>query len=224
MELHRYSQEAAWSNSSHVYYIPFVGPDYDLGLDGGVRVLILGDSLYGDAEKAEKLHRDCNLEEFMGYLDLAYDCNVETKRFYKALPRIVTRKVDPSGVEAVQAWRRVAFANAVQSLVPKARKSPTAAQYKEAVLAVGEMLDVLKPHVVLVLGKRLWNKLEMGEWSDEPPIGAKQENRKIWLMKAGEDYARVTWIFHPSTYNEDLPSAIGVMQQLIERAGPITGA
>lgn len=142
------------------------------------------------------------------------------KPFFKKLPSIVALKPEPTSAESANAWRRVAFANAVQTFMDGTRRSPSKAQYAQAGLAVREMVDVLQPHVVLILGARLWKSIpsDLGEYSHEAPLTAEPRNRDVWLIPTAEGHARVSWIFHPSTYRESVQNAIAVLDQLIDRA------
>ena len=205
-----------------VHFVPLVGPRYDEGISRGVRLLILGESHYGDATEGEHFGRGCTHYHFQGYLD---GCDLAGEsQFFQKLPKILTGNVDPTKAESAQAWQRVSYANAVQSLVPAASTSPSRSQFSEAGPALRLMAATLKPDAILMLGRRLWNGIpaDVGAWSDEPPIRAEKEDRSVWLVPTGEGYARASWIFHPSRNTESLASAMGVLAELIERcaSGP----
>lgn len=205
----------AWS--PQINFIPLVGPRYDEGLTQGVRVLILGESHYREDLQDPDPDRGCTHRNFQGYLE-GCDLTGESQ-FFQKLPKIVTRQLTPTQAESVFAWERVAYANAVQSFVSGPSTSPTDEQFSAAGPALKELAAALKPQAILMLGKRLWDGIppDVGVWSNEPPIAAEKENRRIWLVPTGDAFARVSWIFHPSRHTESIESAIGVFEKLLER-------
>lgn len=219
MKLDPRSDASAWSDQ--VYFVPCIGPNYDLGLRDDVRVLLLGDSHYRkDGQSGKGWGRDCTIFNFEEYLDETYEDWKTEKPFFKKLPSIVALKPEPTPTESANAWRRVAFANAVQTFMDGTRRSPSKEQYTQAGVAVREMVDVLQPDVVLMLGARLWKNIpsDLGAFGEEAPLAAKPTNREVWLIPTRKGHARVSWIYHPSTHIETLSSAIGVLDQLIDLA------
>lgn len=208
----------AWTDA--VYFIPFVGQEYERGLTQGVRVLLLGESHYASAPKAREWGRKCTIENFKDYENESCDFDSESP-FFRKLPRIVTRKLRPTQSESALAWRRIAYANRVQRFVGEhARERPSPAQWGTGDPALVELTERLKPHVILVLGAENWNKIKWGSYADEtidPPIFAPRKKRRIWLVPHSEGYAKCTWVYHPSTNCDSVQSAIDVFSQLIER-------
>lgn len=214
---HPLNAPSAWNQSIH--FTPLVGPDYDAGLVDGIRVLLLGESHYGIDDAGGNFGSRCTHHHFEGYL--TDDCDWSTDRpFFQKLPSIVTRKLEPTAAESGWAWRHIAFSNAIQSLLPASSAVPTREQFERAGEAVQELVSVLRPHVVLMLGKRLWDGIPpaIGVYSDEPPIQPSEQPRKIWLLPHPDGFSRATWIYHPSRYFESIPSSIAVFSELLERA------
>jgi hypothetical protein len=212
---HPLCSEQAWSEKVH--FTPFVGSEYDWGLVPGVRVLLLGESHYGSESLGPQYGRGCTFYNFHGYIDESCDIDHESQFFCK-LPRIVTRNRFTSQKESALAWRRIAFANFVQSLVPAARESPSAAQWRDGQSALTELSDRLRPDVILVLGARLWDHITVGIKCDEPWIKGHRRDRQVWLIPHSNGYARASWIYHPSTNYESLESSIAVISELLRRA------
>jgi hypothetical protein len=215
---HPLNSESAWS--PFVHFIPLVGPHYDDGLTNGVRVLILGESHYGDPAQPN-FGRNCTHHHFQDYLE---ECDLTGEsQFFQKLPKIITRQISPSPADSVAAWERVAFANAVPSLLAGPNLSPSSEQFAAAGVALRELAMVLNPDAILFLGKRLWDGVpsDVGAWSEEPPIDAEKE-RRVWLVPTARGFARATWVFHPSRNAESLPSAISVFTELLARctSGP----
>lgn len=176
----------AWS--PQINFIPLVGPRYDEGLT-------LGESHYREDLQDPDADRGCTHRNFRGYLE---HCDLTGEsQFFQKLPKIVTRQLAPTQAESVLAWERVAYANAVQSFVSGPSTSPSDEQFTAAGPALKELAAALKPHAILMLGKRLWDGIpaDVGEWSDEPPIATEKESRRIWLVHTGDGYARASWIF-----------------------------
>lgn len=213
---HPFASPSAWSPA--VYFTPFVGDDYDLGLVDGVRVLLLGESHYGVPSSAPGCGRDCTQSNFDGYMD--EDCDLDNQpQFFRKLPRIVTRDENVTQVGSAAAWRCIAYANFVQEFVgPHARMRPSHDQWKRGQAALTEFVETLRPDVVLVLGAQLWNHIVDGQASNEERISADRSNREVWLIPHKDGFARSSWIYHPSTNYESLPSAIGVFAELLRRA------
>ncbi|WP_460824379.1 hypothetical protein [Lysobacter olei] len=214
---HPLALESAWSNAVH--FIPLVGPEYDDGLVSDVRVLLLGESHYGDDSAAEGFGRDCTQYWFQDYLNESYDIDGDSQ-FFRKLPRILARDVKVTQLGSAAAWRRAAYANFVQALVgERARTRPSRQQWLDGQRALTEMAEKLQPDVVLVLGAQLWSHITEGCKSDEAAISAQKRPREVWLIPNGTGgYARASWIYHPSTNYESLESAIGVLSTLIKRA------
>lgn len=222
--IHSLALESAWSDAVH--FIPLVGPEYDDGLISGVRVLLLGESHYGDDPDKEDFGRSCTQYWFQSYLDDSYNLD-QGSQFFRKLPRILARDPKVSQLGSASAWRKAAYANFVQSLVGKRpRIRPSRQQWLDGQRALTEMAQKLQPDVILVLGAQLWNHITKGYKSDEEWIPAQKRPREIWLIPNGTGgYARASWVYHPSTNYESLESAINVLSVLIERAkdGPPLG-
>jgi hypothetical protein len=213
---HPLASATVWSPP--VYFTPVVGEHYDDGLVDGVRVLILGESHYASIAKQAEWGRDCTQINYDDYTDDS--CNFDNEsQFFKKLPRILTRKTDVTMLESAAAWRRIAFSNFVQEFVGEfAGIRPKAAQWKQGQLALTELADKLDPHVILVLGSKLWDHIKKGRSSEEHSIAADHRDRYIWLIPTKSGFARSSWIFHPCTNRERLCSAIGVFEELLKRA------
>jgi hypothetical protein len=213
---HPLASPSAWSPA--VYFTPFVGDDYDLGLVDGVRVLFLGESHYGAPSSEPGNGRDCTQYQFNDFMDESCDIYNQSQ-FFQKLPRLVTRDENVTQAESAAAWRRIAYANFVQEFVGEhARMRPSPDQWKRGQAALTEFVERLRPDVVLVLGAQLWNHIVEGVASNEQKISADRWGREVWLIPHEEGFARSSWIYHPSTNYESLPSAIGVFAELLRRA------
>lgn len=133
---------------SNIHFEPWVGKDYWNGGCFGKRILILGESHHGK-DQGSSMTRDIIKDQaFSNYTMAAYTS------FERALGGDYTDSDDRERI-----WESVAFYNYVQECLPKARKSPTSEQFSDSEDAFFEVLDYLKPDVVLVWGSRLWENL-----------------------------------------------------------------
>ena len=133
---------------NHVHFEPWIGNNYWDGGCFGKRILILGESHYGN-DYGSSLTQDILSEQ-------AYsDCTRATfTKFERALEGSDTDCDDRERI-----WNSVAFYNYVQECLPDARISPTDEQFEESEDAFFEVLDYLEPDVVLVWGSRLWDSM-----------------------------------------------------------------
>ena len=201
-----------------MYFTPFVGDDYDLGLIDDTRVLLLGESHYGTVSDDPGSGPDCTQYTFGDYTRDDCDFSQESQ-FFRKLPCILTRDEDVTQVESAAAWRRIAYANFVQEFVgAHARMRPSRDQWKRGQAALTELAEKLQPDVVLVLGAQLWNHVTEGRPTNEAAIRAERCDRDVWLIPHDQGFARTSWIYHPSTNYESLSSSTGVFAELLRRA------
>jgi len=135
---------------------PWRGENYGSPTIFPFRTLILGESNYTEAEKFdENLVINCVRD------DIGSAGNRDTKGFCKFSTKI--RRVifgRHTEITPCQFWSNAAFYNFVQYLVgSKSKERPTAAMWKGSSAAFFEVLSVLRPERILVLGKGNWNNL-----------------------------------------------------------------
>jgi hypothetical protein len=145
-----------WSEAVVVH--PWVGTLYAAPLHFKHRTLILGESNYTTPDKFNSsLVIDCVLD------DVNTDENVERDtagfcRFSTKTRRVIfgpSKSLKPSDF-----WSDIVFYNFVQSCVgDKARMRPTDEMWKRSVSAFSEVMEMLQPARVLVLGKANWDNL-----------------------------------------------------------------
>lgn len=132
---------------SCVNYRPWIGNNYWDGGCFGKKILVLGESHYGD-----------NWNSFLTQnvmLDHVYDRTRATyTNFERALKGSTTNGDDRECI-----WQSVAFYNYIQEPLSGPRESPTQSQFEDAEEAFFEILDELEPDVVLIWGTRLWDNL-----------------------------------------------------------------
>lgn len=133
---------------SNIQFEPWVGNDYWDGGCFGKRILVLGESQYGENWGASMTKDLLYDQTYSSHTKIAYT------NFERALEGDYTDKDDRERI-----WNSVMFYNYVQSCVSKARKSPAQWQFDESEDAFFEVLETYEPDVILVWGTRLWNFL-----------------------------------------------------------------
>lgn len=191
-----YDRDDVWPNG--LGFLPFVGRDYDSGLDG-VRVLVLGVSHYGTTPD-----RQMTRNEFG-------ECETAIRErnwsdFWKRLDCVLTRSPDPAPEDAAATWRHIAFHNFIQTLLPDASTRPSRPQWEEARTLLPPVVRILKPHVILVVGGRNWEEGAGEDEDDKVRIdvpGTTWPERSVRSMSYDGGKAVMTWIYHPSYWNRN---------------------
>lgn len=141
---------------SNINFNPWIGENYSDGGCFGKRILVLGESHYGQ-NKGSSMTQDIIYDQaYSNYTMPAYT------NFERALAGYTTDSDDRERI-----WNSVAFYNYVQECLSGARKSPTAEQFTDSEDAFFETLDKLEPDVVLVWGTRLWENLPYTNYEAE---------------------------------------------------------
>jgi len=134
-----------------LYFKTWIGNDYQTKPLFGKRILILGESHYGDGAKNKSIQlieETINgnfLHPFYTKLALSFlseknacELTLERKQFF---------------------WNAVTYNNFVQTHLEGTRQAPTAEMWEAGREAFYELLAEIKPNFVLVCGYRLWKQL-----------------------------------------------------------------
>jgi len=174
-----------------VMFHPYVGDKfYDSHY--GVRVMVLGESHYGDSQDSASDFTQHVVKEHALKAGL---------HFFSKLTNILRGNTEyPSDEERYETWRHVAFYNYIQVFVGEgARIAPTSEMWSAAYQPFLEVVRQLEPDVILVLGSRLWNRMP-----DLPP-----EYPVEWCS-----------IRHPSSSMAYAP-ALTALEESVKKAGGI---
>lgn len=189
-----------------ISFVPYVGRSYEVGLSGR-RVLLLGESHY----RSEGLDNDAAVTRTFTrkvFGDLEQPIRTPgAGRFFPPLDRLLTGMEKPTPRESADAWSRIAFCNLAQEFAgtrPGDRPSGRQLRSGSHVL-VEKTLPLLRPDVVLVLGRRAWEGLEAGtKQADGTTFLANhvrsgfQAKREVWSLPYAGGSALMTWVYHPS--------------------------
>lgn len=129
---------------------PFIGENY-FNSNYGVRVLVLGESHYGDIG-----------DESEDYTKMVVNNHAYTPGlpFFSRVTKLLRlSQENPTDAERYETWQQVAFYNFVQEFVGiEGRIRPTAQMWNDAIPMFLDVASDLKPDVIVVLGHELWEK------------------------------------------------------------------
>jgi hypothetical protein len=141
--------------SAEPTFQPWIGEKYEDGLDGGVQLLVLGESHYGQSGTEEA-----------GFTQTTVVKLGQNKRnpFFTIPAKLVLGMDTSDGIsdrERSEFWDRVAFYNYVQEFIDEGARGdrPTTQMWQEAEEPFLNVLQDLNPDALLVLGKGLGNNL-----------------------------------------------------------------
>lgn len=217
-----------WPNE--VRFIPYWRDLYWGGTEGR-RVLLLGESHYRTVGASDSLEltRPFTQDHFR---EMALPVrNGRDGPFFKALDLILTGRQDFQLQDAAEAWRRVAFLNLSQAFAgSQANHRPRNEALRDGGdVLVRDILPVLRPDVVLVLGRTAWRLFSHGKVSpDLEPFIARLvnrgegrgkrryiESREIWSLDYAGGSALMTWVYHPSWNVDTWQDRAGALNHLI---------
>ncbi len=162
------------TNNSHVRFYPWIGTRYEDGLEGGIKVLILGESHYcDDTPGGQKQKHDCPMDSHH-YCDLCYmdiECHFKTQDTIRELfrgsackaQRVFASRVKGkllSREEENDFWNRVALYEYIQYSQTGPRVPLNHGDRSVNKDAFLEVLDYLKPDKIIIWGKRFYWALE----------------------------------------------------------------
>lgn len=221
--------EEVWPAS--VRFVPYVGERFSQGFDGQ-RLLLLGESHYRTegVSDAVEVTRPYTKNIFQGMATRVRDSS--DGPFFRALDLVLTGDSQHSIAEAAEVWRRIAFINLSQSFAgTKANHRPRSQALRDGGnVLVNDILPVLNPDVVLVLGRTAWRFFSHGEPQPglEPFIaqqvnrGASKpryiESREVWSLDYEGGSALMTWVYHPSWNVDTWKDRAGALRHLMALA------
>ena len=172
-----------------VTFHPWIGRLYGRESRFGVRLLVLGQSHYGQPDEVSEPRT------FTREIVRCYSAQ-HRHRYFTIIAKVL--RGDRGWIEDEERaaiWENIAFYNYIQSLVPAPGIPPTSAQWDAAHTPFMTVLNTLQPDAVLVAGQRLWGQIE------QMPRPANME---------------FTFINHPS-WHPRYDDAIPAFQELMDR-------
>lgn len=211
-----------------VAFVPYVGSLYASGIDG-CRVLLLGESPY---RKEGMTHAP---EVTRSHTRSIFSSMATSERsstdgaYFAPLDRLLTGKESPSGFDKAEMWKRISFVNLAQQFAGTASSHrPQAQHLREGGTILAEnILPILRPHIILVLGRVTWAHFQAGELAHNVPAfeaervnrgGGKRRytaRRDVWMLRYLDSMALMTWVYHPSWNIDHWQDRAGALRHLI---------
>jgi hypothetical protein len=175
-----------------VFFRPWIGDNYSAGFCGR-RVLVLGESHYQwdqGVDAYEELTNDCIREQIDGEWSKSFWTNIV----------ITFLNRNPTLEDKSEFWHSVVFYNYVQEFAGFGpRISPTSEMWLASEPAFWEVLDLLRPQSIIVLGYRLWSNLP--DIGDRGPHISTAPQEWTWWYPLGKSVLRALayGIRHPAS-------------------------
>lgn len=171
---------------------PYVGKRYENGGIFDQRITILGESHYGSVPDVHTTSKV--LSKYLNENNPREGWMNTFLKFERSLVGRVTTHEDSKEI-----WESLLFYNYLQVLLSGPREYGTAQQYRDSIEAFFEVLNKYKPDVLIVWGKRLWQKLPWGNWTEESPlcIDGYDVDNGIYTLPDGHQ-VRTLCVYHPS--------------------------
>lgn len=182
---------------SKVKFLPFVGSGYKSSGFGGRRVLALGESHYcANASEATPDITRRVIEELC-------DPKSEHEAYKNTYTKFAQALLGRNGLTASdkgRLWDSIAFYNFVQVPMTGARVAPTAADFAGSADAFFEVLETLRPDVVIAWGNRLYENLPDSGRQGAPVVAPDGRQVEMWVYALADgSEVRVVPIMHPSS-------------------------
>jgi hypothetical protein len=187
---------------------PWKGLDYECESNqNGGKIMIVGESHYHkcNVDCTTKLHANLTIRTVQGIVDGEF-----RHTFFTKIASLFGEGKNVSGF-----WEKVAFYNFLQELLEKPRSPVTKEmrQNSKNQKLFFEMLRILKPNYVLVLGKANWQFLPSRPSTNKPVICKESrfalnlpgrlhidEINAYWYPTGESSWALVGAVQHPSSY------------------------
>lgn len=139
----------------HVRFKPWIGSNFAATNRFGLRVLVLGESHYGDPQ--------ADNTDITPFVVRTYGMPVGGAQFFAKTVKVLLQmdsNVWLTAKDRAEIWEDVAFYNYVQEIVGDGpRQRPTNEMWIAAERPFLEVVDALRPHVVLALGRELERRM-----------------------------------------------------------------
>ena len=178
------------SNDSKIFFKPWVGSEYYSGGVYGKKVLVLGESHYGDTPDT--------IEETIGTIkEFVYDYwGAPYQQTFLCFERALAgREINQN--EREQLWNSIMFYNFFQKSTTGPRTAPDMVAQKESEEAFRELLEQYQPDAIIVWGVRLYELLP-GWDGTETLIQIENESTRVWKYNIIGKTIPAMSVHHPS--------------------------
>ncbi len=161
--------------SDKVKFHPWVGDKYEYGIKGfdengiivygtkedpGKKILIVGESHY--CAKKEDAIPSITINTIGDLIDPNSEWEPYKNTYTKFIKSFTGYTDDLEFEDKKKAWEHLSFYNYVQEAMIGPRVSPTFGDFKNSEEAFWEVLNELKPDLIIIWGARLYNNLPQG--------------------------------------------------------------
>jgi hypothetical protein len=174
------------------YFKPWIGPKYGQPGINGKAVLILGESIYRCARTSpgrciELIENNCS--------------GAESHKFYTNIYLACMGPDAPRHRENKRAfWERVSFINFVDDVVEGgSRHAPGGDSIEKAKRDWKNVLAALEPHLIVVLGRRLWGYLPEPDCESCFAVEGLDWHPTVKIYEVDGKTSKATYMRHPST-------------------------
>lgn len=186
-----------------VFFKPWIGCQYNNGGIFGRRIMVLGESHYcGENCKECGLTPDSYCSEFTSrvvndYLNQNNEREGWMSTYLKFERSLVNHITTP--IESETIWNSILFYNYLQVAMQEPRQTGSTIQFKAAEAAFFNVLDQNQPDLLIVWGKRLWNKLPYDRWTngDKFKVDGYDIDNGYYSLSNGK-MVRTICVYHPS--------------------------
>lgn len=176
-----------------IRFKPWIGKNYQSGGIFGKKILVLGESHYCDDSEGT----DFTTAVVNDYLNPEVERDKWMNTFLKFERSLVNHITDTE--ESKKIWDSIAFYNYLQFPMDGARQAGTKRQYSDSIGPFFEVLNDLRPELLIVWGSRLWNNLPNEGW-----VGGKEIEIDGYSIMNGAyklndgSLVRTICVYHPS--------------------------
>ena len=189
---------------SKIFFEPWIGNQYHNGGIFKKKILIVGESHYcgGCDECGLKYNQHCTdlttTKCIQDYLDPNCEREPWMKTFLKFERSLVNFETDAEDREKI--WNSVAFFNFLQVAMNGARESGSPEDYEEGAEAFLEVINDLKPELIIVWGVgKLYYSLPEQSWEEGETVTVDGYNvlNGYYTLNDGHK-SRIFFVYHPS--------------------------
>ena len=185
-----------------MFFKPLIGQRYK-------DILILGESHYCDKGCSDcgicQAHSECanfTRRVIADYLDPRNEREGWMNTYLKFERSLVGHETTPN--ESARIWDSIAFYNYLQVAMGGPRQAGSTEQYRQAGTALFEVLEQLRPKLMIAWGKQLWRNLPITYWTDSEALVVRtrsgcveHEDVGYYTLPSGH-VVHALCVYHPS--------------------------
>ncbi len=184
------NQKEIMNNESKIFFKPWVGSEYQTGGVYGKKVLVLGESHYGDGADAPDDTTGTVKEFVYEYWGASYQ-----QTFLCFERALAGREINQD--EREQLWNSIMFYNFFQKSTTGPRTAPDMTVKQESEDAFHELLEQYQPDAIIVWGQRLYELLPAWD-GNETSLKVGDDSCPVWHYPIKGKSIPAMRVHHPS--------------------------